>query len=187
MAKINLYLDLMDLSELKTFCLVKGRERLYAKDDVFLAEGEVPGEFGFVESGYFKFALKSTSGSEKIIGFSFADDYIGHINNSLLGLPSEVSQIAGCTARAHVISMDEFVEFASDKGLRYCAAIQAVLFHTFFTRYTDLYRLSPIERYEQVLRRWPDVLQQVPLRELASYLGVTPIHLSRLRRSLHSR
>ncbi|MEI3554071.1 MAG: Crp/Fnr family transcriptional regulator [Alistipes senegalensis] len=40
---------------------------------------------------------------------------------------------------------------------------------------------SPQQRYEALLERCPDLLQMVSLRELASYLGVRPETLSRIR------
>ena len=46
----------------------------------------------------------------------------------------------------------------------------------------DRYAASPQQRYEALTERCPDVLQLVPLRELASYLGVRPETLSRIRR-----
>lgn len=184
MPEINLYLDLLDLSELKTLCLEKGAPRTYERGEPFLNGPDVPQEFGFVESGYFKFVVRTTAGAEKVVGFSFADDFVGNINCSLLGVPSEVDEVAGCRSVVHVVTMDTLVDFATAKGLRFSVGVLSVLFYTFFTRYIDMYRLSPLERYEQVVRRWPEVLQRVPLRELASFLGVTPVHLSRLRRGM---
>lgn len=37
------------------------------------------------------------------------------------------------------------------------------------------------KRYEELLRRQPELLQRVPLEHLASYLGITPVSLSRIR------
>ena len=51
-----------------------------------------------------------------------------------------------------------------------------------YERLLDRYAASPQQRYEALTERCPDVLQLVPLRELASYLGVRPETLSRIRR-----
>lgn len=37
------------------------------------------------------------------------------------------------------------------------------------------------ERYETLLKQHPDLLQRIPLEHLASYLGITPVSLSRIR------
>ena len=47
-----------------------------------------------------------------------------------------------------------------------------------------LQRSSAQERYNKLLAEQPDYLQQIPLRYLASYLGVTQRHLSRIRSQL---
>ncbi|MFM6960403.1 MAG: Crp/Fnr family transcriptional regulator [Schleiferiaceae bacterium] len=41
--------------------------------------------------------------------------------------------------------------------------------------------LSPAARYAQLLADEPELLQEVPLKHLASYLGITPESLSRIR------
>ena len=48
-------------------------------------------------------------------------------------------------------------------------------------RALDLRMLPAAERYERLLRDFPDLAQQVPLKMLASHLGLTPETLSRLR------
>lgn len=44
--------------------------------------------------------------------------------------------------------------------------------------------LSASERYEQFVRKHPEVLQRVALRHIASYLGIDIATLSRIRRSV---
>ena len=50
-------------------------------------------------------------------------------------------------------------------------------------RELDLLEPSPQQRYETVLRRSPQVFQEVPLRYIASYLRMSPETLSRVRRA----
>jgi hypothetical protein len=44
-------------------------------------------------------------------------------------------------------------------------------------------RDSALERYQRFLREFPDVVERVPQHYVASYLGITPEALSRLKRS----
>ncbi|UOQ77239.1 Crp/Fnr family transcriptional regulator [Hymenobacter sp. 5516J-16] len=48
-------------------------------------------------------------------------------------------------------------------------------------RALQLRMLSAAERYDQLLAHYPDIFQRVPLKMLASHLGLTPETLSRLR------
>lgn len=47
--------------------------------------------------------------------------------------------------------------------------------------YTALLYQSATERYETLIKAQPDVLQRVPLQYIASFLGVSPVSLSRIR------
>ena len=53
-------------------------------------------------------------------------------------------------------------------------------------RINDLTNLSAEARYRKFLREKPTIIQHVPLRYIASYLGITQRHLSRLRREFGS-
>lgn len=45
---------------------------------------------------------------------------------------------------------------------------------------------SPMQRYKNVLENRPDLIQRVPQYQLASYLGITPESLSRIRKRISS-
>lgn len=162
----------------------RGELREYARDEAFLRIGEVPEYLGFVESGYFKYVVRTADEVERVVGLSFEDDYVGDINNALAGSPTEVSVVAGQRSRVWTVGMGDFIELVSEKGLGYAMGIEVSLFRTLYTRYLDMYRLTPMERYVKILTMYPDILQRVPLRELASFLCITPVHLSRLRKSI---
>jgi CRP-like cAMP-binding protein len=40
---------------------------------------------------------------------------------------------------------------------------------------------SPQERYQTLLREQPEIVRRVPQHYVASYLGITPVSLSRIR------
>ena len=58
------------------------------------------------------------------------------------------------------------------------------LFITMEKRIFMLQSQSAYERYEEMLKENPDILLSVPLQYTASFLGITPQHLSRLRKEL---
>ena len=184
MAQFNHYLDVLDLSEVRALCMSRGELREYARDEAFLRIGEVSEYLGFVESGYFKYVVRTADEVERVVGLSFEDDYVGDINSALAGSPTEVSVVAGQRSRVWTVGMGDFIELVSEKGLGYAMGIEVSLFRTLYTRYLDMYRLTPMERYVRILTMYPDILQRVPLRELASFLCITPVHLSRLRKSI---
>lgn len=52
-------------------------------------------------------------------------------------------------------------------------------------RETDFMLLSPTERYLSLFERTPTLLQDIPLKYLASYIGITPQALSRIRSKIN--
>lgn len=44
--------------------------------------------------------------------------------------------------------------------------------------------LNPDQRYEYLMEHRPEILERVPLKYIASYIGITPVSLSRLRARL---
>jgi ribosomal protein L10 len=48
----------------------------------------------------------------------------------------------------------------------------------------SLLTLTPEERYKAVVDEQPYIIQRVPQYMIASYIGITPEHLSRLRRKM---
>lgn len=59
------------------------------------------------------------------------------------------------------------------------------MFHTYhiqsLERMENLQFRSAEERYQNLLMHYPDVIKRVPLKFIASYLGITPVSLSRIR------
>ena len=55
------------------------------------------------------------------------------------------------------------------------------LFKMVYSRYLDLYRYDAKERYTMLLNRCPQIIQQLPLKDIASFLNITPQMLSKIR------
>ena len=51
-------------------------------------------------------------------------------------------------------------------------------------RIKDFQVLNAKERYLKLLKARPDIVQQVPVQDLAAYLGIEPPSLSRIRKAI---
>ena len=58
------------------------------------------------------------------------------------------------------------------------------LFHQIYTQYLDTYRMTVRERYINLLHRCPQIVQQINLKDIASFLRVTPTTISNIRREI---
>jgi len=58
------------------------------------------------------------------------------------------------------------------------------LFNMVLMRLLNLYRKSPRQRYLELCEQYPQIVDAVTLKDLSSFLLITPNHLSRIRRKL---
>ena len=72
----------------------------------------------------------------------------------------------------------------SDEELyRAVAEANVALFDTIYDRYIDLHVKSVQERYNELIDKYKDIFLYFSLKDIASFLNITPTHLSRLRKS----
>ena len=184
MAQFNQYDSIIDLSAIKDYCRDKGRLCHYAKDDVFVTQGSVGKYLGVVESGYFKYTTLTSSGSEAVVGFAFEGEIVADFYNSYNRRPSEITIKAGADAEVSQINMAEARCLFDDSFDDNLSALNGTLFSEVYSRYLELYRKTPTERYLELIGQYPKIFDTVSLRDIASYLLVTPVYLSRIRKNL---
>lgn len=66
MINFNSYINGLDLSSLKSYCIKYGQLTLYKKGDYFIKAGEVSWFIGFVEYGYFNYLVHNASDQKTI-------------------------------------------------------------------------------------------------------------------------
>ena len=98
----------------------------------------------------------------------------------------DLSHVIDKDATLKVISKDnlEALSISVPKMHIFRRVIAENLFITMEKRIAALQSQSAAARYENMLRDNPDILLSVPLQYTASFLGITPQHLSRLRKEL---
>lgn len=181
MNKFNTFYKSLDLEPVARICRTEGRLVRYDRGDTLVAEGQLCRVAAFIETGYFKYSVTNYRGAEAVIGFALPGEFAVDFQNGILGTPSEVSIVAGTACTVYQIPIERFRSVFADNSSMMADTLHA-LFRTIYTRYVDLYRLSPAERYRRLLTANQQIFEHVPLQELASYLGITPQYLSRLRR-----
>lgn len=185
MAQINDFLSLIDLEAMRRYCMAAGKTARYAKGDCFAQEGRVGRYVGFVKSGYFKYCALTAKGDYAVTGFSFANECVMDFTQSFIfDKPSKISIIAGCDAEVVQVPLRALRDFVKKSNPHLISHTSAVVLEEAYTRYLNLYRSSPTERYLELVKKHPDILKLITLRDMASYLLITPVHLSRIRKKL---
>lgn len=154
-----------------------------AKGDFFVKHGVISNSLAFLEEGQLQFYSMDATGEERTTYISLANTFVASILSFLNEIPAQESVRALTSCRIHVIQKKDLLYLRN----------QMPAFRDFYIRILewqiccidknrfDLITLTSEQRYEKLLKSEPELLQQVPLQYIASMLGMTPRHLSRLR------
>lgn len=184
MAQINDFLQSRCFEAIRKYCVANGKTVRYAKGDCFTEEGCVGRYAGFVKSGYFKYCVLTAKSEYAVTGFSFVNECIMDFTQSFVfNKPSKISIVAGCDSEVVQVSLRRLRDYISKNNPDFISHSTAIVMEESYERFLNLYRNSS-ERYLKLIEKYPDVIESVTLRDIASYLLITPVHLSRIRKKL---
>ena len=177
----------IDMSLLRDFCEREGKIVSYMKGGQFECEDEPSSSFGFVESGCFKYMKRGISDNlDHITWFSFEGEFVGDYPSCVNGTPSQTTIEAMMPSRVFQVSKEQMTQLFQQnmKMMEMRALIAEHLLNQARARYMDFHRASPRERYELLLHRCPGIVEHLPLAAIASFLNVTPVYLSKIRKEI---
>ncbi|GAB3740471.1 Crp/Fnr family transcriptional regulator [Spirosoma lituiforme] len=162
--------------------------KTYTRREVLLSAGAVAREVYFVVEGCLRLYYEK-EGVDRSAFFFTENQFAGAYNSFITQTPSPhfVETLEPCQLLA--VSYDALQRLytqvpAMDKLVRIVMEDRFVALHKLFTAFVlD----SPEERYQHLLREHPDLLHRIPQHHLATYLGITPISLSRIRKRIMHR
>lgn len=177
----------LDLEPLHAFLASHGEVVTLPRGERMEIEGQPAQWFALVEQGIFKYVTRNPDDQqEHIAWFSLVGEFVTDYPNVLYGRPARFDIETMTPCRVCRIDGEALRHFfgQNDEQVALRCLIGEHLLAQFQSRYIDLHRLSPRERYTQLLRRCPGIADDLPLNAIASFLGVTPVYLSRIRRAI---
>lgn len=184
--QFNSYIDNIDTDFWQNLCKSRGQLLHYDKGEAFVIAGEVGRYIGYVESGALKYECYSSDGTPHVVGLEFAGHFVCDFPGSLYRQKSRCSIITTVACEIYCIPSSEVAELmrTDEKVRQIIEDSTREVFNTVYDRIVDLYSKSPQQRYDELLRRDPDLFQLFSLKDIASLLNITPTHLSRLRKNI---
>ena len=160
--------------------------RKLRKKQFLLNEGEVCKYIGFVNSGCMREYTIDSKGNEHIIQFAIEDWWVSDLNSFLSGEPAEYNIDA--LQDSEILLLEKS---ARDKLLDECPKMERffrILIESNHVanhrRITDSLSTSAEEKYLKFIKTYPKLFELVSQNQIASYLGITPQSLSRIRKEL---
>jgi CRP-like cAMP-binding protein len=156
------------------------------KNELFVKEVEICNYFCFVESGILQHSIEILE-EEKTTYLALRNSVTSSLNSFLFEKPSRknIKAIADC--KLWIVDLKTFKDLIDNNKA----------FHQFYYNIIekqicliddyriDLLTLTPEERYKKLLTTEPELLQEVPLHYLSSFLGISSRHMSRIRKNIN--
>jgi len=161
------------------------KERIYKKGDFFLEEGRICKQVGFVAKGLMRFYINQ-DGEEKIYDFSQENEFVCNYESFLPQIPSSKNIQALEDSIVFVISHADLQLFYANVagGERFGRVAIESVFVKMLQDISALYAETPELRYERFLKNHADLQQRISQYHIASFVGVKPQSLSRIRKRI---
>ncbi|KMQ66501.1 CarD family transcriptional regulator [Chryseobacterium angstadtii] len=164
-------------------------EKRFKKKDILLAPGEQENLLSFLSKGMLRFFIPTEEDKDNDItyDFMFEKKFFSADESFLTRTPS----LYGIEALSDIIlyqfTYDDLQDIYKKTGTadRIGRIAHERLFLERSHRLYTFLRFSAKERYENLLKENPTLIQEIPQKYIASYLGITPQALSRIRRQIY--
>src|SRR5680860_49355 len=181
---VRLLVDIPDVDQ--EICRTYFKPSTVKKDTILAPSSKVPEYHNFIVSGYMRNYFVDEKGQEVTTdindGPRFFTSYDSFIHRTVS--KENLHCITDCELLQ--ITRDE-VDITAKIGVTqqdYTVQILQQQLEKNKQRAVDLTTLSAEQRYLKLLQNHPSILQNIPLKYIASYLGINPGSLSRIRREL---
>ena len=155
---------------------------------VLLKEGEIPKKVFLIEKGCIRVWFNN-DGKDVTYQFFFENDTVSSIESFKKEIPSPatIETIEPC--KLWYINkkdirriIDEMIEIPTIRE-KFIDAMFGRLFY-YMKLYFSFVKDTPMQRYQNLIEEKPQIVQRVPQHYIASYLGISSVHLSRIKNKL---
>ncbi len=167
------------------FILSQFEEVEFRKNEYLIEEGKVASYYYFLETGFLRSYSIDTEGNDITTKFFVENDIVIDWYSYFLKKPCKESIQALTNGKCWKISFSNFMKLFNIEAFREVGRTRLV------NNYFELknHSVSIIadqakDRYLNLLKEKPSIVQNVPLKYIATYLGITDTSLSRIRKEI---
>ena len=159
------------------------------KGDTITNTEEKPNDFYILKSGIIRSFYTDKNGKEYIRQIFTSSMATGALGALILNGISRLSYDCLSNCEVYAINFKDFknlIKTDKELSLLYAATLE-ISFLRLESKVYDLSILNATERYLKLKKQIPDIENLIPQYHIASYLNITPIQLSRIRKEIYSK
>jgi CRP-like cAMP-binding protein len=171
--------------EMAKLCRIVTKQNI-PKGNIFIRAGSVPNKFAFIVNGLFRYYYANENGSEFTKGFFRERNFITSYTAMVKSRPSYYSVQALEDSDLLVVDYAQWQNLyqSSFCWMNLIFALVEKGYMKKEARERELLVLNAEERYRVFLNEYPDLEKRIKQHMIASYLGITPVALSRIRKAM---
>ena len=160
----------------------------FQKGDLILEEGKTANEYYILEKGLARSFVNDFNGNEVTTHFFADNEIVIEVLSLFQRIPSQENIVCITDCECYRLDYDTFQDlFHKIPNLReWGRSWMSKELFAYKQRSVEMFTLSATKRYLNLLEQKAQVVQFAPLKQIASYLGVTDTSLSRIRKELVS-
>ncbi len=181
LANISRHIYLSDREKLHFTSFLE--ERQFFKKDFVLKQNEFCSHIYFINSGILRAFYLGPDGRESTIMFGLKDWWVTDMHCFLNELPAMASIQAVRNSNILKLSKEHLDQLYNEipQFNEFFKILMQNAYCREQLRTLQNLSLSSKERYEQFIQKYPEIAANVTLKQIASYLGITPEFLSTIR------
>jgi CRP-like cAMP-binding protein len=155
---------------------------------IMLEEGNIAEYYIFIEKGCIRLCFNN-NGDDKTVQFFFENDGLSSFESFLKSTPSLFTIETIEPSVVYLLSKIYFKKLMAELALEpgfvdLILGISAERQLHYMHEFVSFIRDTPEQRYQNILSERPHIIQRVPQHYIASYLGISRVHLSRIKSAL---
>ncbi|AWW30166.1 cyclic nucleotide-binding protein [Echinicola strongylocentroti] len=164
------------------------KEVQFKKNETILNEGKISNAYYLIRKGLFRSYVIDYKGNEITTDFFGPNDILIEVASLFLRSPSKETIQALTDGEVYKIGFNDFqklystIEGFTEWGRSWMSHQLFIAKH----RAVSMHTQSASQRYLNLVKEKPQILKEVPLKHIATYLGITDTSLSRIRKEVLS-
>lgn len=159
--------------------------RKYKKQEVLSKPEVVPNEIFFITNGILRVLVTDNNGTDHTVHFATENQFIADYSNFIQKQKSFYT-LQALEETSVVVLPRNAIEWGYEhltEGQKMGRLIAEYYFIYQDNRLKNMYSRTPKQRYDNISAVFPNIHNRVPQHMIASYLGISPVHLSRLKKA----